>query len=230
MIPRALLKVGDTLALVSKHTWRDYLPRALPKTMLHKAIQFYQGRMFPNGVTDEVHVLRYLGLGALGFPTTFEVTNPVARIGDLSALDALIDKGWTVRVYRYQKYLWQPVDEPLLREIVAPMVGRKYDYLDLLPFVLETVIGFASGTYNLLTSLFGARWKDLLYYLGRISPQTFVCSSGNAAIDVAMHKRKSEFFPRPFQNPDGTDTFIEKVCPAFYANWRGDFSKVWSSD
>jgi hypothetical protein len=225
MIPRALLKVGDTITLVPKHTWKDYLPRALPKTLLHKAIQFYQGRMFPNGVTDEVHVLRYLVADI-----TFEVTNPEARLGTLGELDALIDKGWTVRVYRYQKYLWQSADEPLLREIVTPMVGRNYDFLDLLPFVLETVIGFLPKTYQLVTSLFGAKWKDWLYYLGRISPQTFVCSSGNAAIDVAMHKHKGELFPRPFQNLDGTGTFIEKVCPAFYANWREEFAKVWQSD
>lgn len=220
MTPPQLIRPGDVFVLTPHHTWRDYLPKHLPKTLLHKAIQFYQSQLFPNGVNlASAHVAVYIGNSDF-----FEVTNPKARIGKIDELYALVNAGkWSMRVLRYNRSNFALDDEGTLREIIAPMVGHNYGYEDLLPFALEVVIGYLPNTYKLVTNLLGAKWKQYLFKIAQITPQTFVCSSGVAAVYVAMHKHNPDFFKRPFMLPDGSNVFIEQTTPAHFDNWMSDF-------
>ena len=156
----------------------------------------------------------------------FEVMAPVARLtGYLSLIKHIEDTGRKVAVMRYQRYNWSDQDIAMLGGIVSPMLGQPYAYVDIIPFILEKIIGFLPNTYKMITNIFGDGWKKYMFKVIAGMNDIFVCSSGIAAIYVAMHKQNPDF-PRPFATSNGENEFIEMVTPAHFACWPGDFTAV----
>jgi hypothetical protein len=208
-------------------SWHDLIPNHLPTTVLHRGIQAYERKAFPNGDYFGVHVGGYLGSGQF-----FEVTVPKPRIGDTSELDTLIAQGWRIEVYRPRGYDWVFSDEAMLREIInrkdehgKSMLDHAYAYEDYVPFVLEVLIGYLPGTFKFITNVLGSRWKNWIFLLARLDQSDWVCSTGWTSVLAAAHKDRPEI-PRPFKEPDGTPMFIERVTPAHFANSPADFIKL----
>jgi hypothetical protein len=216
------LNVGDVILLGEQYSIKHLFSKKALQYLYEKAIVYYQRDRFGNVPhTDATHTLIYVGGDMF-----FEVTAPVARLtGYLSLVKHIEETKRTVAVMRYQRYHWSDGDIFVLGKIVTPMLGQPYAYVDILPFILEKVIGFLPNTYKMITSVFGDGWKKYMYKLLAGMNDIFVCSSGVAAIYVAMHKQNPDFL-RPFATSDGNNEFIEMVTPAHFGCWPGDFTQV----
>ena len=222
------LIIGDIIVLGKQYALSKLFGRKVLKVLYENMIVFYQRERFGDcAYCDATHVLKYCGAGKC-----FEVTDPESKWTSVEELEAHIrETGRKVWVFRYNRYQWRKEDANLVDEIVNPMVGKKYAYLDILPFILEKVIGFLPNAYKLVTNIFGDSWKKYMFKLIAGSNNIFLCSTGVAAIYGAMHKRKigtsgESLFPRPFATSDGGNEYVEMVTPAHFGCWPGDFKEI----
>lgn len=220
MLPN--LQIGDVILLGKQYTAKHLFSKKALKFLYEQAIMFYQRDRFGDvRYTDATHTLIYVG-GDL----FFEVTDPRAKLTGLINLENHIaETGRTVYVLRYNRYAFKDADSAALSQIFAPMIGKPYAYLDILPFILEKIIGFLPNAYKLVTDLFGGSWKKYMFKLIASMNNVFLCSTGIAAIYVAMHKR-DESFPRPFAFASGDNEYVEQVTPAHFGCWQGDFTEI----
>lgn len=220
MLPN--LQVGDVILLGKQYSAKHLFTKKIIKYAYEQAILFYQRDKFGDvRYTDTTHTLIYCG-GDL----FFEVTDPRAKLTGLINLENHIaETGRAFYVLRYNRYAFSQADSVALNEIISPMIGKPYAYLDILPFILEKVIGFLPNTYKLITDLFGGSWKKYMFKLIAGTNNVFLCSTGIAAIYVAMHKR-NDAFPRPFAYSNGDNEFVEQVTPAHFGCWPGDFTEI----
>lgn len=220
MLPN--LQIGDVILLGKQYSVKHLFSKKALKYAYEQAILFYQRDRFGDvRYIDTTHTLIYCG-GDL----FFEVTEPKAKFTGLVNLENHIaDTGRAVYVLRYNRYAFVQADSVALNEIISPMIGKPYAYLDILPFILEKVIGFLPNAYKLVTDLFGGSWKKYMFKLIAGTNNVFLCSTGIAAIYVAMHKR-NDAFPRPFALGNGDNEYVEQVTPAHFGCWPGDFTEI----
>lgn len=213
------LQIGDVVVLGKQYALSQLLSKKILKVLYEKAIVFYQKERFgDNQFAEATHVLIYIGDGLL-----FEVTSPVAKLTGYLPLCAHIEE--TGRKYwhlRYKRHQWASNDLIPLNKAVSPMLGQPYAYVDIVPFILEKILGFLPDAYKLVTDIFGGSWKKYMFKLIAGSNNIFLCSTGVAAIYAAMHK-ENPAFPRPFATSDGNNEYIEMVTPAHFTCWPGDF-------
>jgi hypothetical protein len=106
------------------------------------------------------------------------------------------------------------------------MEGKPYAYIDIVPFILEKMLGFLPNAYKLVVNIFGDSWKKYFYKFIAGSNDIFLCSTGVAAIYATLEKELGkDIFPRPFATPDGENEYIEMVTPSHFGCW-GDFDEV----
>jgi hypothetical protein len=223
MIQPQFLKPLDVLVLSPKVKFKDHFSKQAPRAFLRDAIRIYQRIKFGWGSNYRgTHCMVYAGKGKF-----FEVTDPYPRFFTLDFLNQSLVNGdyEYLRVYRYMYRLGEDEVYNYVLEQGGLMATHKYGYEDLIPFALETIIGYSKGAYVLVTSLFGSGWKDAIFSIARLTPATFQCSSGIAALFVGLHKKRGDMFPRPFPVAEferdedmvankQEHLSIERVCPA----------------
>lgn len=216
------LQIGDTIVLGKQYTLGQLFGKKILKVVYENMIVYYQRERFGDcSYADATHVLQFCGDGKC-----FEVTDPEAKWTTVEELVAHIQAtGRKVWVFRYNRYQWSEGDKAALIEIATPMVGKKYAYIDIVPFILEKLLGFLPNAYKLATDIFGGSWKKWMFKLIAGSNNVFLCSTGVAAIYGAMHKKLSDF-PRPFLKSDGENEYVEMVTPAHFGCWPGDFTEI----
>lgn len=216
------LQVGDVILLGKQYTLTDLFGRKVLKVLYERAICFYQRERFGDTeCADATHVLVYIGDDLF-----FEVTEPAAKLTGYLPLCAHIEE--TGRKYwhlRYNRHQWASNDLIPLNKAVSPMLGQPYAYIDIVPFILEKLLGFLPNAYKLVTDIFGGSWKAYMFKLIAGSNNIFLCSTGVAAIYAAMHKADATFL-RPFATSDGGNEYIEMVTPAHFGCWPGDFTEI----
>lgn len=234
-MPRNLtnLRVGDVINLYPDYGWKQIL-KAPHRALINKAIQTYAqlewGSLCPS--EPPTHQGLYLGDGLV-----FDVTWPVARVGDIG--EFLGERRF--KVFRYNTTLddLQSMKVRLLMGQKAREIqGTKYDWLDLggfLAHALFDIIGWPAVATKILPIIFGKNWKLAPFEVLGIGRKNMVCSVGVAAIMVAVHESMPEY-PRPFfvETPGELDVeshgdyfrAVEAVDPSCVQIWSTEFTEV----
>lgn len=219
------LKVGDVVLLERQYSPKSLFTKKFLKYIYELAIIYYQSGRFPDhrGFADCTHCLVYCG-----FDSLFEVTDPKARFTSTEELEQHITKtGRKYRIMRYKLHTFnQSTDRLILLDTANAMEGEPYAFIDIVPFILEKMMGFLPNTYKLVVNIFGNGWKKFMFKAIAGSNDIFLCSTGVAAIYATMDKETGGRIPRPFRYV-GLDEceFIEMVTPAHFGCW-GDFEEV----
>ena len=234
-MPRNLtnLRVGDVINLYPDYGWKQIL-KAPHRALINKAIQTYAqlewGSLCPS--EPPTHQGLYLGDGLV-----FDVTWPVARVGDIG--EFLGERRF--KVFRYNVVLsdleWTRA-QILMIQKAREIEGTKYDWLDLAGFLthaLFKVIGWPAAATKILPIIFGKNWKLAPFEVFGIGRKNLVCSVGVATIMVAVHEAMPEY-QRPFfvETPGELDVeshgdyyrAVETVDPSCVEVWKGEFTQV----
>lgn len=222
MIQKQLLKPADLITIWTPWDWHH-----LGLSAIGKVIEFYEGRLFPKSPKPRPHhQVRYLGDDCI-----LDITAPKPKIlrWDEFVSEYCLEKN-VLRVWRYNRFDTAGSPEVIasMRETARAMEGHNFGYEDFMLFVFETLIEWVPGAYKLVLNLLGENWKNLLFKIAQITPGTFVCSSGQAAVDLKAHKDVPDY-PRPYLIHGGIDNlYIERVTPSHCEAW-GEHNLVWQS-
>jgi hypothetical protein len=219
--------------LYPDYTWKQ-IYKAPHRAIINKAIQTYAklewGSLCP--AEPPTHQGLYLGDGLV-----FDVTWPVARVGDIG--EFLGDRRF--KVFRFNTELDDLSSmrvRLLMKQKAREIEGTKYDWLDLggfLAHALFDIIGWPAVATKILPIIFGKNWKLAPFEVLGIGQKCMVCSVGVAAIMVAVHEIVPEY-PRPFfvESPGDLDVeshgdwfrAVECIDPSCVEIWDKEFSEV----
>ena len=121
----ATIKPGDVI-----NSWPRKLPSWWnPMSWVERSIQGYQKRKWPHGEYRPTHTQLYLGGGEI-----FEITFPKARFTQLRLSNKIC---YTIHRYTHGDFAFQPQDIDLMRIAAKQLLGREYDYGQLLDILLK---------------------------------------------------------------------------------------------
>jgi len=205
----ATIKPGDVINL-----WpRKLPPWWTPLGIVERQIQHYQKRKWgKNREYRPTHSQLYLGNGE-----TFEVTVPIARFAQLRLSDKTC---YTIHRYTYKDFTFQQSDIDLMRIAASQLVGKEYDYLQLIDILLkqlfpvflpQTVSIFDLGRKRKVCSV-GVHYCLLYWWKNVGRPE-------NMRTPIEVSELPKEF-PRPLEKQ-----YVEITCPADFSNHQ-TFKKV----
>jgi hypothetical protein len=159
------LKPGDVILTVSYAKHYYWPPWKWPRALAIGSIKRHQKRRYPDCEhTDATHCRLYLDPLSI-----FDCTTPRAKWTHIADL-----KGEHVRLYRLHRTIrlnyWSEAEIELLREIAKPLIGKKYDYAELISHLIGEVLGYDNSA---------TKWILKFWGMGRDS---YVCSTAVRAI------------------------------------------------
>lgn len=180
------VKPADVIITVSYAKRYYWPPWKWPRALAIGSIKRNQGRRYPDcDLTDGTHCRLYLARNKI-----FDCTTPKTkwtRIGEL--------RGEHVRLYRLRD--WSDAEIRLLMEIATPLIGKRYDYAELISHLIGEVLGYDNPA---------TKWILKFWGMGKDS---YVCSTAVRAI-LEKYRQDTGAYDRLFA------TLVELTAPATF--------------
>ncbi len=182
------IKPGDVIMTISPASNYYWPPWKWPRALAIGSIKRHQKRRYPDcEYTDDTHCRLYLSRNRI-----FDCTVPKAKWTRVGAL-----RGEHIRLYRLHDYDWTPAGIALLEEIAKPLIGKKYDYAELISHLIGEVLGYDNPA---------TKWILKFWGMGKDS---YVCSTAVRAI-LEKYRQINGGYDRLFSE------LVELTAPATF--------------